>query len=104
MDNTSEALFRLKPVSFRYKKDIDQSQSLDYGLVAEDVAQVNPNLAIRNRNGQVESVRYTAINMMLLNEFLKQHKAFIEERRKVEQLEKQVRSLNGGSTEGERTA
>jgi uncharacterized coiled-coil protein SlyX len=74
IDKASEALFALKPVSYRYKKDIDRTQSLDYGLIAEDVAKVDPNLAIRDENGQIESVRYNAINAMLLNEFLKEHK------------------------------
>jgi hypothetical protein len=74
MDNASEMLYRLKPVTFRYKKEIDASQSLDYGLLAEDVADIDPNLAIRDKNGQIESVRYTAVNAMLLNEFLKEHR------------------------------
>ena len=80
MDKASEALYRLNPVTYRFKKEIDPSQSLEYGLVAEDVAQVDPNLAIRNGQGQIESVRYNAVNAMLLNEFLKEH-------RKVEQLQ-----------------
>ena len=74
MDKASEALFALKPVSYRYKKDVDRNQSLDYGLIAEDVAKVDPNLAIRDGQGQIESVRHNAINAMLLNEFLKEHK------------------------------
>jgi hypothetical protein len=86
MDKTSEELYMLNPVTYRFKKDIDASQSLDYGLVAEEVAQVNPNLAIRDGKGQIESVRYTAINAMLLNEFLKEH-------RKVEKLEATVTGL-----------
>ena len=86
MTNASETLYRLKPVTYRFKKEIDTSQSLDYGLVAEDVAAVDPNLAIRDGKGQVEAVRYTAINAMLLNEFLKEHK-------KVEDLEGAVASL-----------
>ena len=73
MDNASQALYRLRPVSYRYKKDVDKTQSLEYGLVAEEVAQVDPNLAIRDRNGQIEAVRYMAVNAMLLNEFLKAH-------------------------------
>ncbi len=89
MDKASEALYRLKPVSYRYKKEIDHSQSLDYGLVAEDVAQVDPNLAIRDGNGQIESVRYMAVNAMLLNEFLKEHK-------KVEELEATVAQQQKG--------
>ena len=73
MDNTSETLYRLKPVTYRYKKDVDRTQSLDYGLIAEDVANVDPNLAVRDGKGQIEGVRYTAVNAMLLNEFLKEH-------------------------------
>jgi hypothetical protein len=86
MDDASEALFALKPVTFRYKKDIDKSRSLQYGLVAEDVAQVDPNLAIRDGKGQIENVRYSAVNAMLLNEFLKEHE-------KVEELKNTVASL-----------
>jgi hypothetical protein len=74
MDSASETLYRLNPVTYRYKKEIDATQSLDYGLVAEDVAEVDPNLAIHDATGRIESVRYTAINAMLLNEFLKEHK------------------------------
>ena len=76
----------LNPVTYRFKKDVDPSQSLDYGLVAEEVAKVDPNLAIRDRNGQIESVRYSAINAMLLNEFLKAH-------RKMEAQQKQIDDL-----------
>lgn len=83
MDEASETLYRLKPVTYRFKKEIDATQGLDYGLIAEDVAEVDPNLAIRDGKGQIESVRYTAINAMLLNEFLKEH-------RKVEELEATV--------------
>jgi uncharacterized coiled-coil protein SlyX len=91
MDKTSEALYMLNPVTYRFKKDVDPSQSLDYGLIAEDVAKVDPNLAIRDRNGQIESVRYSAINAMLLNEFLKEH-------RKNEEQEKTIAELNSGMT------
>jgi trimeric autotransporter adhesin len=70
MDKASETLYRLKPVTFRFK----ESQNLDFGLIAEDVAEVDPNLAIRNGEGQIESVRYLAICNMMLNEFLKEHK------------------------------
>jgi Chaperone of endosialidase len=62
MDAASETLYRLKPVTYRYKKEIDATQSLDCGLVAEDVAKVDPNLAIQNGKGQIESVRYDAVN------------------------------------------
>ena len=73
MDKSSDALYRLKPVTYQYKKEIDPTQSVDYGLIAEEVAEADPNLVIRDRNGEIESVRYTAINAMLLNEFLKEH-------------------------------
>jgi len=92
MDNASQALFSLKPVTYRYKKEIDQSQSLDYGLIAEDVAQIDPNLAIRDGKGQIESVRYQAINAMLLNEFLKEHRKNEEQQRQIDQLTAQLRA------------
>jgi len=79
--DASETLYRLKPVTYRYKKEIDVTRSLDYGLVAEEVATVDPNLVACDKNGQIETVRYTAVNAMLLNEFLKDH-------RKVGSLEK----------------
>jgi hypothetical protein len=87
MQDASETLYRLKPVTYRYKKEIDSNQALDYGLIAEEVAEVDPNLAIHNAKGEIETVRYHAINMMLLNEFLKEHKAFVAEQAKVENLE-----------------
>ena len=80
MDKGSEAIFALKPVSFRYKKKVDRAQTRAFGLIAEDVEKVDPDLVARNREGQPESVRYEYINTMLLNEFLKEHK-------KVQQLE-----------------
>jgi hypothetical protein len=93
MDAASETLYRLTPVTYRYKKEIDPSQSLDYGLVAEEVAKVDPNLANRNRDGQLESVRYNAVNAMLLNEFLKEHKKGKQQDRKIEELEATVARL-----------
>lgn len=73
MDNTSEALFSLKPVSFRYKKEIDPAGTAQLGLVAEDVEKINPDLVVRDREGKAYSVRYDQVNAMLLNEFLKEH-------------------------------
>ncbi len=93
MDNTSEALYMLNPVTYRFKKDIDPSQSLDYGLIAEEVAKVDPNLAIRDGNGQIESVRYSAINAMLLNEFLKEHTKIAEQQAKLEQQQATIAEL-----------
>jgi hypothetical protein len=74
MDGASEALYRLKPVSYRYKKEIDSSQSPAFGLIAEEVADVNSALVARDTEGQPESVHYEMVNAMLLNEFLKEHK------------------------------
>lgn len=86
MDQASEALFALKPVSFRYKKDIDPAGTSQLGLVAEDVEKVNPDLVVRDKEGKPYSVRYEQVNAMLLNEFLKEH-------RKVEKLEAAVADL-----------
>jgi trimeric autotransporter adhesin len=83
MAKASEALYALRPVSFRYNKQYDMTQAPAFGLIAEDVAEVNPDLVGRNREGQPESVRYEQINAMLLNEFLKEH-------RKVQELEATV--------------
>jgi len=83
MDNASEAILALKPVTFRYNKEYDATQTLAYGLIAEDVAQLYPDLVGRNPEGEPESVRYEQINAMLLNEFLKEHQ-------KVEKLEATV--------------
>jgi hypothetical protein len=73
MEKTSQVLFALKPVSFRYHKQYDASQTVAFGLIAEEVAEVAPTLVGRNEKGQPESVRYEQINAMLLNEFLKEH-------------------------------
>ena len=96
MQQASEALFALKPVTFRYKKDIDPDGTSQFGLVAEDVEKVNPDLIVRDREGKPYTVRYDAVNAMLLNEFLKEHRAFLEEQCKVERLEKQVAALTAG--------
>jgi len=70
----SKALYALKPVSFRLKKEFDPTQALGFGLIAEEVEKVDPALVYRNDKGQVESVRYEMVNAMLLNEFLKEHR------------------------------
>ena len=93
MDVASETLYRLNPVTFRYKKEIDPGQSLDYGLVAEEVAKVDPNLANRNREGQIESVRYNAINAMLLNEFLKEHRKVEEQQASIAKLKEELETI-----------
>jgi hypothetical protein len=92
----SEALFALKPVAFRYKKNIDPAGTPQLGLVAEEVEKVNPDLVARDSEGKVYSVRYDQVNAMLLNEFLKEHKAFVEESQTVQELKKQVAELTAG--------
>jgi Chaperone of endosialidase len=86
MDNASEAILTLKPVTFRYKKELDPKGIPQFGLVAEEVEKVNPDLVARDDQGKPYTVRYEAVNAMLLNEFLKEH-------RKVEQLEATVANL-----------
>jgi hypothetical protein len=81
MDKASEAILALKPVTFRYKHELDPDGIPQFGLVAEQVEKVNPDLVVRDAEGKVYTVRYEAINAMLLNEFLKEH-------RKIEQLTK----------------
>jgi len=89
MDKASEAILALKPVIFCYKKELDPKGIPQFGLVAEDVAKVNPDLVVRDAEGKVYTVRYEAVNAMLLNEFLKEH-------RKVEQLEVSVAQQQKG--------
>ena len=90
MNKTSEAILALKPVTFHYKKALDPDATPQFGLIAEEVAKVNPDLVVRDEKGDIFTVRYDAVNAMLLNEFLKEHRAFIEEQRKVEKLEATV--------------
>ena len=86
MDQTSEAILALQPVTFRYKKEIDPEGRSHFGLVAEDVEKINPDLVVRDKEGKPYSVRSEQVNAMLLNEFLKEHK-------KVEKLEATVADL-----------
>jgi hypothetical protein len=94
MDNASEAIYALKPVTFRYKKDFDPDCIPQFGLVAEEVAKINPDLVARDEQGKPYSVRYEAINAMLLNEFLKEH-------RKVEEQEATIAQLKATSARQE---
>jgi len=96
MDKTSEALYRLKPVTYRYKKKIDKTQSRAFGLIAEEVAAVNPNLVAWNAQGQPESVHYEMVNAMLLNEFLKAHKTVEEQQATIAQLKSTVAQQQRG--------
>jgi uncharacterized coiled-coil protein SlyX len=98
MDKTSEAILALTPVTFRYKKKIDPICIQQFGLVAEDVEKVNPDLVVRDKEGKPYSVRYEQVNAMLLNEFLKEHRAFLKEQRRVEGQEKTIAELKSGMT------
>jgi hypothetical protein len=96
MDKASEAILALKPVTFRYKKEIDPDRTPEFGLVAEDVEKVNPNLVARDAGGKAYTVRYDAVNAMLLNEFLKEHHEVQEQGATIARLEKQVEVLTAG--------
>jgi Chaperone of endosialidase len=89
MDKASEAILALKPVTFRYKKELDPNGIPQFGLVAEDVAKVNPDLVARDAKGELYTVRYEAVNAMLLNEFLKEHAT-------VQELKKEIAALKAG--------
>ena len=86
MYQTSEALFALKPVTFHYKKEIDPARTSQFGLVAEEVEKVNPDLIVRDKEGKPYSVRYDQVNAMLLNEFLKAHRRMEEQDKGIEEL------------------
>src|SRR5205823_6871535 len=90
MDKASEAVLALKPVTFRYKKEIDPAGTSQFGLVAEDVEKVNPDLVVRDKEGKPYSVRYDQVNAMLLNEFLKEHRKVEAQDRKLADQERRI--------------
>ena len=96
MDKASEAILALKPVTFRYKHQLDPEGIPQFGLVAEDVEKVNPDLVARDADGKAYSVRYDAVNAMLLNEFLKEHRKNEEQQAMIARLEKQIETLTDG--------
>jgi hypothetical protein len=93
MDKTSEALLALKPVTFRYKKELDPDGTPQFGLIAEEVDKINPDLVTRDEQGKPYTVRYDAVNAMLLNEFLKKHRKGLEQQCKIEKLETKIAQL-----------
>jgi len=99
MEKTSEALLALKPVTFRYKKEIDATGTSQFGLVAEDVEKVNPDLVVRDKEGKPYSVRYDQVNAMLLNEFLKEHRKVQALEVRAAQQQKQIEALTAGLQE-----
>ena len=89
MDKASEAILALKPVTFRYKHELDPEGIPQFGLVAEQVEKVNPDLVARDDQGKLYTVRYEAVNAMLLNEFLKEHRK-VEESRQIKQRQEAI--------------
>jgi hypothetical protein len=93
MNDASEAILALKPVTFRYKKELDPKRLAQFGLVAEDVEKVNPDLVVRDKEGKPYTVRYDAVNAMLLNEFLKEHKTVQEQGAMIVRQQEQIEAL-----------
>ena len=91
MNNASEALLALKPITFRYKKEIDRAGVEQFGLVAEEVEKVNPDLVVHDKEGKPYSVRYEQVNAMLLNEFLKEHQKVDAQQKQIDALTVQLR-------------
>ena len=91
MGKASEALLSLRPVTFRYKKNIDPKGAPQFGLVAEDVEKVNPDLVVRDAEGKVFTVRYEAVNAMLLNEFLKEHRTVQGQQKEIDALKTELK-------------
>src|SRR5438477_327268 len=93
MEKASEALLKLKPVTFRYKEELDPDGIPQFGLIAEEVEKINPDLVVRDEKGIITTVRYDAVNAMLLNEFLKEHRKATEEHRKAEEQGRTIQEL-----------
>jgi hypothetical protein len=96
MDKASEELFALKPITFRYKKEIDPAGTPQLGLVAEEVEKVNPALIVRDKEGKPYTVRYEAVNAMLLNEFLKAHNKVEQQGHKIQEQDATIAQLKSG--------
>ena len=96
MDKASEAILALQPVTFRYKKGLDPDGIPQFGLVAEQVEKVDPDLVARDEGGKPYTVRYEAVNAMLLNEFLKEHHTVQDLRTVVARQQKQIEALTAG--------
>jgi hypothetical protein len=96
MGEASDQLLALKPVTFRYRPEIDPEGIPQFGLVAEDVEKINPALVTRDAKGKPYTVRYEAVNAMLLNEFLKEHRTIQELKSTVAEQQKQIKALASG--------
>ena len=105
IDKASEAILALKPVTFHYKSAKSNAAGRpQFGLIAEDVAKVNPDLVVRDKNGEIYTVRYEAVNAMLLNEFLKEHRKVEQQQRKLEQEKTTIAQLKSAVAKQESTA
>ena len=93
---TPHKVIALKPVTFRYKKELDPKGIPQFGLVAEEVEKVNPDLITRDRDGKPYTVRYEEVNTMLLNEFLKAHRNIEEQGALIAKQQKQIEALTAG--------
>ena len=96
MNSASETILRLRPVTFRYKPEMKATDAQQFGLIAEEVAEVNPNLVTRDGKGELSTVRYEAVNAMLLNEFLKEHHQVQDLKAIVAGQQKQIEALTAG--------
>jgi hypothetical protein len=102
MDTGSEVILQLKPVTFQYRND--NTSTPQFGLIAEEVAEVNPDLVVRDKDGEIYTVRYEAVHAMLLNELLKEHRTVNELRATVAQRQKQLEALTAGLQKGLRNS
>ena len=94
MASASDGLFRLRPVTYRYKQAYaDGSKPTDYGLIAEEVAEVYPDLVVKNTDGQIQTVQYQKLTPMLLNEVQKQHRQLEEQAKTIQELQKQLAAM-----------
>jgi len=94
MDRASEAILSLRPVAFHYKSDVKETSK--FGLIADEVAKANPALVLPDKEGKPYTVRYDAVNAMLLNEFLKEHRKNEEREATIARLQKQIDALTAG--------
>src|SRR5205823_7902535 len=101
MAEASDALFALRPVTFRYKKEIDPQRIAQFGLVAEDVEAVNSDLVVRDKDGKPYSVRYEQVNAMLLNEFLKEHRKVEDQGRELQEQRTTIGELKNTAAKQE---
>ena len=101
MDKASEAILVLKPVTFHYKSD--STDTPQFGLIAEDVAAVNPDLVVRDKSGEIYTVRYDAVNAMLLNEFLKEHRKVEQQAREMQEQQATIAELKSDAVKQEAT-